>query len=104
MDGNELVALRSGGDGNGDNDNNINHKNNHQNNLNNHNYVFGKEKKIKGRRQRLMTYCRSRLIDPCGVPHAPFIALIERAARCLLVAPGLLHVLVNRLDAQVGWS
>ena len=26
---------------------------------------------------------------------------MERAAKCLLMSPGLLHVLVNRLDAQV---
>ena len=27
--------------------------------------------------------------------------LLERAAKVMLIAPGLLHVLVNRLDAQV---
>ena len=64
-------------------------------------FVCGKERKLKGHRRRLATYCRNRLIDPCGVPHTPFVVLLERAAKCLLVPPGLLHVLVNRLDAQV---
>jgi len=47
----------------------------------------------------LSPFQRHAATDPVGVPHAAYIALVERAARYLLIPPGLLHALVDQVHA-----